>query len=298
MRGVAVILIFIACIRAQYDGVGDDNDPVGLAERKTHYLNNGDDEIHYDAIHDTRDHVTGGDYRATVLSQSTVNSNFTTIRCRNYKDFYTLLYSLCLHSTLCSERYYLDTSVLAPTSEHTTAYYQAVAKINFKKFVYRIALKQLFIIRDVGTNNTNDTTRHLFILADRVPLQWIPPFVIALTHNKSDHCSQSVDLLAAENTLFVHSSQYLLHIYSVYVRNDYECADPNEWMDIDSNNKSHCHCRQGKSCANEATYTTLAIVLSVVIILLVVGNIVSFFTNTSRLVTKIDEANRLKMKQA
>lgn len=224
-------------------------------------------------------------FTAFISSQS---GNFTTLQCRNYKDFYRLLYTMCYDSVLCSERYSLERTTTTTTGGKYAA---TVTRENFKKFVYRLSLRQLFIIQDSG-RNTSGTPPPLFLLEDKVPLEWIPRYIIQLTHRVETSCADTFDTLAVENVGFVHATHYQLHLYSAYVRNDYECRHVNEWLTLDSHNRPYCECRQGKSCNNEGNYEVVIIVLTVFIILLLIIDTVAFFTNTTRVFARLDKINR------
>lgn len=243
----------------------------------------------------------------------TYNTSFRYIQCHNYKDFYYVLYSACLQSILCSEQYYLDNSIINLNNNNvsnTTSknkYYATISKRNFKKFVYQIAITQLFIVHDYNSNissetvnidNEINTQNTLLLLEDKVPVEWIPRFIIQLnnTLNSTNKCHVTMDLLLPENQAFVHSTLYLLHIYSSYVRNDYRCKHYNEWFTIGSDNKLHCECKPGKSCSTERTDRTIIIIVAIVLVILSIVNIISIFSNTSKLLSKIDETNKLKYK--
>src|ERR1700742_2221634 len=237
-------------------------------------------------------------------------------------DFYYMLYTICIQSTLCSEQYYLDNSVFAGSSAYggdtpkvsinkqkKSKYTVTVSNMNFKKFVYQISLTQLFIIHDYNHNNTvttdvdNDYIRTqdtLILLEDKIPIEWIPHYIIVLNSNDTsyyDQCHVTMDLYSQENQGFIHSTQYLLHVYSRYVRNDFRCKHFNEWLVIGKDNRPHCECKHGKSCDTESTYKILIIVLSIILILIVIIYTVSLFTNSAKLMKKIDATNKLKYKQ-
>ena len=290
---------------------------IGIAQTQT--FDNDDDgdnggvhaqDIPYDTIHPPRSSVGGGDGSVTLETHAIQSSdrrftayiasqsvNFTLLQCRNYKDFYRLLYTMCMRSVLCSERYSLEQ--LPPGDDTVTAHAAAITRDNFRKFVYRLSLRQLFIIQDTkkddDTNSSGNTTvvPPLFLLEDKVPLEWIPRYVVQLTHQDSTPaCVDTFNTLATENVGFVHSTQYMLHLYSAYVRNDYECRHVNEWLVLDAHNRPHCECRRGKSCNNEGNYEVLIIVLTVILILLLIGDIASYFFNTPRILAALDKLNR------
>lgn len=307
-----VLLYLVLMVSAQTtpgSGNGDDDNDESIDS--TIYSQ----DIPYDAIHplatgpvDTvGTHATQSAnnrrFTAFVASQST---NFTTIQCRNYKDFYRLLYTMCISSVLCSERYSLERTETTHSGSGGD-YATTVTRTNFKKFVYRLSLRQLFIIQDSGggggggestvrtTDNTNTSAAPLpplFLLEDKVPLEWIPRYVIQLTHLTGTSCADTYNTLAQENVAFVHSTHYMLHLYSAYVRNDYECRHVNEWLTLDAHNRPHCDCRQGKSCNNEGNYEVAIIVVAVFMILLLIIDIVAYFTNTTRVLARLDQHNR------
>jgi hypothetical protein len=304
---------------------GDDDDGEGTAQVPEFVLDNdghsmdtaaatpsspGDDDdgIPYYAIHQNvaqREATLQRRSERFSAYAASNNASFTTIRCRNHKDLYQLLHRMCLLSVVCSERYSLDQSVLALDNVALTAqertYYSGIAKINFKKFVYRLSLPHLFILQDSNASATAASTalntQSLFLLEDKVPLQWLPPYIIQLTHDANDSCLASVDLYAPESVPFVYSTQYLMHVYSLYVRNDYECHHINEWLYLDSQGRPHCGCRQGKSCDNEGNYAPAIITIAVILIVIIIASIISFFVTTPRLIAKIDATNKLKHKQ-
>lgn len=276
-----------------------------------------EDDLPYDTIHPPQSisadsvSISGAHRQRFTTFISSQSVNFTVLQCRNYKDFYRLLYTMCYKSVLCSERYSLEHPTQASggssNSVTTTAYETSLTRANFKKFVYRLSLRQLFFIHDKGdpppfrTTTTTDnsssdanqtTLPPLFLLEDKVPLEWIPRYVVQLTHTQGTACADTFDTLAPENVGFVHSTHYQLHLYSTYVRNDYECRHINEWLTLDAHNRPHCSCRQGKSCNNEGNYEIAIIVLTTFLIAILIINTISYFTNTKRVLTRLDQVNR------
>lgn len=204
-------------------------------------------------------------------------SDGTKIKCRHYKDFYYLLYSICERSILCAEAYFIDQTNTAST----------VPKMNFKKFVHQLSLSQLFLVE--GATRSDE----LFLLEDNVPMEWIPRYLIQL-NDASDQplCSESIDLMSTSNTAFVHSTLYLLHLYKTYVVNEYRCTHYNEWLELDANNHGVCLCKHGKSCDIESNYRHIIVALTIILIGVVCIWIVSFYINTHMLMQKMDSVNR------
>ena len=303
---VFLLLLYCCCTRAQ----GDDDDEGSSSSSSPPLLTSFDDataeEIPYHRIHQQR--VASIHQRATQFIASSASS-LTTIQCRNYKDLYRLLYKMCLLSVVCSERYSLEQSVTPLVTGNTSGmtpqeitYQTGVSRSNFVKFVYRLALPYILMIRDTGDNTSSNSSSStnanaLFLLEDKVPLEWIPRYVIALTHDTTHSCHTTFNLYAQENLPFIYSTHYLMHVYSRYVRNDYECHHINEWLHIDSDGHPHCACRQGKSCDNEGNYQAVIIALTVILILLIIACVVSFFLTTPKLIAKIHATNQLKLKQ-
>lgn len=249
-------------------------------------------DVPYTQIHRTMDRVK------TQTFYSTVNNSarpFTTIQCRHYKDFYLLLYSMCLRSVLCAEMYYMDQSTVS----------NAVDKVNFKKFVYQLSLSQLFIVENhgdesdggvTGTGGGGGVAPQLFLLEDNVPLEWIPRYLIRLENTPDvTPCHTTFNLSAPENAAFVHSTLYLLHAYKYYVVNDYRCDHYNQWLVLDSHNRPVCWCKHGKACDTDSNYRILIIILTSIMLLLVTFGIIGFFVTTPRILRKIDEVNRSRL---
>ena len=249
-------------------------------------------DVPYVQIHRAIDTTKTQSFYANV---NTSTQPFTTIQCRHYKDFYLLLYSLCLRSVLCAEMYYMDQSATS----------HAVDKVNFKKFVYQLSLSQLFIIQNHGEGggvrivalDATIRTPQLFLLEDNVPLEWIPRYLIHL-ENTPDvaPCHTSFNLSAVENTAFVHSTLYLLHAYKYYVVNDYRCDHYNQWLVLDSHNRPICWCKHGKACDSDSNYRILIIILTSIMLLLVTFWLIGFFVSTPSILRKIDDLNRARFR--
>lgn len=238
-------------------------------------------DIEYYKIHRVNSQARTHDFHSQLINSSI---DFTNIECRNYRDFYQLIYSICNQSILCSEMYYLDNR--ASNNDY-----------NFRKFVYQLSLSQLFLVHDYNSPLSLEeqaSYTQLFLLEDNVPIEWIPHYIINLRNTTNVTCATSVNLYSSENINFVHSTTYLLHAYKYYVQNDYQCNQFNEWLILDSHNRPHCECRPGKSCDDDTNNRTIIIILTVVIMVLLLVWIISLFTTTPKLIAKIDEANRLK----
>ena len=277
-----LIYCLFTVLNAQYYNIESDN---------VFTIENMVNDIHYDRIH--RFNVAKTDAFHEMMKTSSLS--FTDIRCRHYKDFYYLLYTMCQRSVLCAEMYYLETDTTTSVN---------VNKVNFKKFVYQLALSQLFIVHDhaIGPTTTTTTTAtnsspQLFILEDNVPIEWIPRYIIHLEDTPLNvPCHLSVNLTTEEYIPFVHSTLYLLHAYKYYVVNDYKCNQFNQWLILDAHNRPVCVCRHGKSCNPESNYRILIIILTTIILMMFVLWVISFFVSTPRLIKKMDEANRLRNK--
>lgn len=269
-------VLLLLLVNAQYYNI--ESDTVFTVENMAN-------DIPYERIHRFNAAKTDAFYDTLKTS----SHSFTDIRCRNYKDFYYLLYSMCQRSVLCAEMYYLETDTTASVN---------VNKVNFKKFVYQLALSQLFVIQDHAPKTaTTTTTPQLFMLEDNVPIEWIPRYIIHLEDSDTNApCHLSVNLTSEEYVPFVHSTLYLLHAYKYYVVNDYKCDQFNQWLILDNHNRPRCECRHGKSCDPGSNYRILIIILTTIILMMFVLWVVSFFVSTPRLIKKMDEANRLRNK--
>ena len=240
-------------------------------------------DIRYEKIHRVTTQARTREFHERLGNSS---DNFTIIECQSYRDFYTLLYSICNQSILCSEMYYLDIR-----SSTTTA-----ARLNFRKFVYQLSLSRLFIIENINNytieGERDDGASHLFLLEDNVPVAWIPHYIIRIANTTVTPCSVSIDIYASANLSFVYSVTYLLHAYKTYIVNDYRCDHFNQWLVLDSQNRPHCECKHGKSCDTENNYKAIIIVLTIVMMILIILWTVSLFTNTTKLIKRTEQLNR------
>jgi hypothetical protein len=254
----------------------------------------GHDDIDYATIHERE--------RMHQLSVSVTNAsrNFSVIHCRNYKDFYTLLYAICARSRLCAELYYMDEPPLNRTLSTKEAAY--IKRASFKKFTYQLALTKLFIVRDFNSKTvqppppttttpsenareeqTLEREAHLLLLQDGWPLEWLPRYVIELnasSNASAARCTQNVNLSSAEGANFARDSILLMQLYKTFVINEYHCTDFNEHLVLDAEQRPHCLCRPNRSCNEESTYKPLIIALTIVLVLMAVALFFSNFYGT------------------
>ena len=282
MMMVPLLFLFLILVESQYYDI--ESDTVFAPESST------SQDVPYRRIHASN--MRASVFYDKVMAMATPMNE---IQCHHYKDFYTLLYTLCRNSTLCSEMYYLGGG--GGSSESSVS----GTKVDFKKFVYQLSLEQLFLIKDDGIidddNPSSSSSSHqLFLLEDNMPIEWIPRYVIRVGKiaTTASPCHESVNLSAPENSDFVHSTLYLLHAYKYYVVNDYKCGHYNEWLVLDAQNKPRCICRHNKSCETESNYRVVIIILTTLMLMAIVLWIVSFFVHTPKLIQKMDEINRLR----
>lgn len=279
---IFLLALFLLLVESQYYDI--ESDTVFAPESTSQ-------DVPYRRIH-TSNVRAAVFYDKVVMAMATpVNE----IQCHHYKDFYTLLYTLCRNSTLCSEMYYLG----GGSSESSVA---SSTKVDFKKFVYQLSLEQLFFIREEGmivdSSNSPTSSPQLFLLEDNMPIEWIPRYIIRVgVTSAPSPCHKSVNLSAHENSDFVHSTLYLLHAYKYYVVNDYKCGHYNEWLVLDAQNRPRCICRHNKSCETESNYRVVIIILTTLMLMAIVLWIVSFFVHTPKLIQKLDEINRSRLGQ-
>lgn len=279
---VPFLFLFLLLVESQYYDI--ESDTVFAPESTSQ-------DVPYRRIHTSN--VRASVFYDKVMAMATPMNE---IQCHHYKDFYTLLYTLCRNSTLCSEMYYLGSSSSSSTESSVSG-----TKVDFKKFVYQLSLEQLFLIKkeedgiiDTGGDGHAGSPQ-LFLLEDNMPIEWIPRYVIRLgkiAAASSPPCHESVNLSAPENSDFVHSTLYLLHAYKYYVVNDYKCGHYNEWLVLDAQNRPRCICRHNKSCETESNYRVVIIILTTLMLMAIVLWIVSFFVHTPKLIQKMDEINR------
>ncbi len=276
-----VLLCLLCCLNAQYYNIESDT---------LFSIENMANDIPYANIHSYNANTVAKTNAFYQTLRNGSSHSFTDIQCHHYKDFYYLLYTMCQRSILCAEMYYLETDTTIATT---------VNKVNFKKFVYQLALSQLFIIQShrpsLLTENVPITTSQLFMLEDNVPIEWIPRYIIHLDETSpNEPCHLSMDLSAQENIPFIHSTLYLLHAYKYYVVNDYKCDPINQWLVLDAHNKGVCYCKHGKSCDTESNYRIVIGILSTIMTMMIIFWIISFFVGVPRLIKKMDEMNNNK----
>jgi len=327
-----IIVLFLYKVNCQFEdygdiinnGLGDINDDFiihSFINDGKHSKGGGEEadylhgDIDYNKIHKSNSLLRTRKFHNYLLSKSSssLDSSFTTIKCHNYKDFYYLLYKICIESVLCREMYYIDNNTYTTKDSGNSGTITSI-KIttnNFKKFVYQLSLTQLFIIYDYNhiinnessSSSSNDELNfkkqdRLFLFEDNWPIEWIPRYIIQLKNSTNDttvllppQCHQSINIHATENIHFIHITLYLLQSFKTYVINEYHCDDFNERLILDEHNKPHCECKHGKSCNNETNYQTVILALTITLIILIIVWIISMFISTSRLLKKMDQHN-------
>lgn len=242
-------------------------------------------DIPYSDIHSANTALKSQAFYDTLKGSS---HSFNVLECRNYKDFYYLLYSMCQRSILCSEMYYIDSTTAAHTAD----------KVNFKKFVYQLSLSQLFIVRRPTNNDTSSSSNsvsQLFLLEDNTPMEWIPRYIIQLDDSPINQpCHTAFNLTSQENIPFVHSTLYLLHAYKYYVVNDYKCNHYSKWLILDATNKPKCVDKHGKDSDSEVNFRIAMLIIAIIIFMMIVLRIITFFVSVPKLMQKIDETNRIR----
>ena len=246
------------------------------------------------------------EYEVYIMNQT---MNFTVIRCQNYKDMYTLIYNICNESSLCKEAFHLDN--IKHNQQQQSQSTSNIYNNNFKRFIYQLSLTQLFIIHDhnngaSGASNDKATAAsdeseflldqqilskqqqsNIFFWEDNLPPQWIPRYIIELNNTYTDTCVNTFNIYSTDNSNFIHSTLYLLHVFKTYVVNDYQCSDFNERLILDVNNQPECICAYGKSCDNESNTTILIIIIVVLFLVLLVLYIIATFWSNKRIIDAI-----------
>lgn len=196
------------------------------------------------------------------------------IQCRDKLDFYLLLYQICGLDTICRELFYIEDSLNETLL--SVKYYRQNNRSSyrrgrdFQKFYHQLAPVQLFAFVNVNRLSATATTAtpQRPLVATLWPREWHPTMAIALTANQSALCSSSYSLSGVESQNFVYASLYLMNMYKVFVASEMRCPN-NQQLLLNSEGNFFCLCLPGFTCANDANFEQLILVLLIFLLILI-----------------------------
>ncbi len=234
-----------------------------------------------------------------LLCQSGV-SNGEVIQCVDQIDYHSLLFRICEKSAHCSRLYYIDPELDTANFTHISS---GIRKLHdFDRFNHqmeRLSMFDTFDNLDPDNENISNiviqplTTSKEKILSTMLPPEWfIETQIVFMGMNSSStpsSCSESYDILDANNRLFVYSVLMSLQTFKLFISEEYACSDPNEKLYMTGDGTFKCICNKGKSCNNESNFATMLMIAMVFLLIAVILWIFLTFYSTISTSRQIQE---------
>lgn len=252
-----------------------------------------------------------------LFYQCSCDGEIILVQCHDQLDYHGLLFRICEKSTHCSRLYYIDPDLDTSNFTHIGS---GIKKLHdFDRFNHQMERVIMFdaynmsIVATPTTDNSTTTTSIMTLITPKekllstmLPPEWVTEIQIIFTElvvhsnlsssiSTTHHsCTESYDILAPENRLFVYSVLMSLQTFKLFISEEYSCSDPNEKLYMTGGGTFKCICSKGKSCNNESNFETIIIILMIFLLIGVsMWIVITFFStiSTSRQIQKLKYYN-------
>lgn len=194
------------------------------------------------------------------------------LTCQSHEDYMHFLYKVCsqtIHCKVLFNLYPLEESDMQRISEtpEREAFVDYRNTRDFQLFAQQLTASPIFRIQS--------QTDHL-LLENTMPDEWLPTTSV-LFKEDVDACS---DDMSTHHRYRVISALYAMTIYKMQIADDFFCPDPNERLLVNPvTNRTYCHCKTDKSCANASNFDQLIYFLMVTLIFGIVAACIATFAS-------------------